>query len=51
METFDVAYNIIGGGEEGDKTSVFTCKGGCDYEIVFGVTPPSVADPPRFPSL
>ncbi len=34
-----------------DETSVFTCKGGCDYEIVFGVTPPSVADPPRFPSL
>ena len=23
-----------------DATSVFTCKGGCDYEIVFGVTPP-----------
>jgi hypothetical protein len=34
-----------------DETSVFTCKGGCDYEIVFGVTPPSVAHPPRFPSL
>ena len=26
-----------------DATSVFTCKGGCDYEIVFGVSPP-VAD-------
>ncbi|HEY0276783.1 MAG TPA: thaumatin family protein [Solirubrobacterales bacterium] len=23
-----------------DATSVFTCKGGCDYEIVFGVSPP-----------
>jgi Thaumatin family len=29
-----------------DATSVFTCSGGCDYEIVFGVTPPSVANPP-----
>ena len=26
-----------------DPTSVFTCKGGCDYEIVFGLSPPSVA--------
>jgi hypothetical protein len=34
-----------------DATSVFTCKGGCDYEIVFGVTPPSIAHPPRFPAL
>jgi hypothetical protein len=29
-----------------DLTSVFTCKGGCDYEIVFGVTPPGVGGPP-----
>lgn len=29
-----------------DATSVFTCKGGCDYEIVFGVTPPGVSAPP-----
>ena len=34
-----------------DATSVFTCKGGCDYEIVFGVTPPSIAHPPDFPAL
>ena len=26
-ETFDVAYNIIGGGEEGDKTAVRTKEG------------------------
>ena len=24
-----------------DATSVFTCAGGCDYRITFGVTPPS----------
>lgn len=29
-----------------DATSVFTCKGGCDYEIVFGVTPPIGRVPP-----
>jgi hypothetical protein len=29
-----------------DATSVFTCSGGCDYEIVFGVTPPGVGGPP-----
>ena len=34
-----------------DESSVFTCKGGCDYEIVFGVTPPSIAHPPNFPAL
>jgi Thaumatin family len=32
-----------------DASSLFTCKGGCDYEIVFGVTPPSVAHPPHVP--
>jgi 2-methylcitrate dehydratase len=41
LEIFDVAYNIIGGGEEGDKRVVTTkeqadhslpylCAGGCD---------------------
>jgi hypothetical protein len=34
-----------------DATSVFTCKGGCDYEVVFGVSPPSLANPPDFPAL
>jgi hypothetical protein len=34
-----------------DATSVFTCEGGCDYEIVFGVSPPSIANPPDFPAL
>jgi hypothetical protein len=34
-----------------DATSVFTCKGSCDYEIVFGVTPPSAVRPPTFPAL
>jgi hypothetical protein len=29
-----------------DENSVFTCKGGCDYEIVFGVTPPGVGNAP-----
>ncbi|HEY2052906.1 MAG TPA: thaumatin family protein [Solirubrobacterales bacterium] len=29
-----------------DASSVFTCSGGCDYEIVFGVTPPGVVVPP-----
>jgi Thaumatin family len=29
-----------------DRTSVFTCKGDCDYRIVFGVTPPAVGGPP-----
>jgi hypothetical protein len=27
-------------------TSVFTCTGGCDYRITFGVTPPAVGGPP-----
>jgi hypothetical protein len=29
-----------------DRTSVFTCSGGCSYRIVFGVTPPAVGGPP-----
>ena len=29
-----------------DATSVFTCTGGCDYRITFGVTPPAVGGPP-----
>jgi hypothetical protein len=29
-----------------DATSVFTCAGGCGYEITFGVTPPAVGGPP-----
>jgi hypothetical protein len=29
-----------------DATSVFTCAGGCDYRITFGVTPPAVGGPP-----
>ena len=29
-----------------DRTSVFTCKGSCDYEIVFGVSPGATVVPP-----
>jgi hypothetical protein len=29
-----------------DATSVFTCSGGCDYRITFGVTPPAIGGPP-----
>jgi len=29
-----------------DATSVFTCAGGCDYQITFGVTPPAIGGPP-----
>ena len=29
-----------------DRTSVFTCSGGCDYRITFGVTPPGIGGPP-----
>ncbi len=29
-----------------NATSVFTCAGGCDYRITFGVTPPAVGRPP-----
>ncbi len=34
IETFDVAYNIIGGGEEGDKTSVST-KEEADHSLLY----------------
>jgi 2-methylcitrate dehydratase len=34
VETFDVAYNIIGGGEEGDKTTVFT-KEQADHSLPY----------------
>jgi hypothetical protein len=29
-----------------DATSTFTCAGGCDYRITFGLTPPAVGGPP-----
>jgi len=29
-----------------NATSVFTCAGGCDYRITFGITPPGVGGPP-----
>ncbi len=29
-----------------NATSVFACAGGCDYRIVFGLTPPAVGGPP-----
>jgi 2-methylcitrate dehydratase len=34
VEIFDVAYNIIGGGEEGDKTTVFT-KEQADHSLPY----------------
>ena len=37
VETFDVAYNIIGGGEEGDKTSVAT-KEEADHSLPYVVS-------------
>jgi 2-methylcitrate dehydratase len=37
IETFDVAYNIIGGGEEGDKTSVST-KEEADHSLLYLVS-------------
>lgn len=37
IETFDVAYNIIGGGEEGDKTSVNT-KEEADHSLPYLVS-------------
>ena len=37
VETFDVAYNIIGGGEEGDKTIVST-KEGADHSLPYVVS-------------
>jgi 2-methylcitrate dehydratase len=36
VETFDVAYNIIGGGEEGDKSTVFT-KEQADHSLPYVV--------------
>ncbi len=36
VETFDVAYNIIGGGEEGDKTAVHT-KEQADHSLPYMV--------------
>ena len=36
MEIFDVAYNIIGGGEEGDKTNVST-KEQADHSLAYVV--------------
>ena len=36
VEIFDVAYNIIGGGEEGDKTTVFT-KEQADHSLPYVV--------------
>ena len=37
IETFDVAYNIIGGGEEGDRTSVST-KEEADHSLPYLVS-------------
>ena len=36
VDTFDVAYNIIGGGEEGDKTAVRT-KEEADHSLPYMV--------------
>lgn len=35
VETFDVAFNIIGGGEEGDKTSSVTTKEQADHSLPY----------------
>ena len=35
IETFDVAFNIIGGGEEGDKTSSITTKEQADHSLPY----------------
>lgn len=37
IETFDVAFNIIGGGEEGDKTSSITTKEQADHSLPYVV--------------
>jgi 2-methylcitrate dehydratase len=37
IETFDVAFNIIGGGEEGDKTSSVTTKEQADHSLPYVV--------------
>jgi len=35
VETFDVAYNIIGGGDEGDKTAGITTKEQADHSLPY----------------
>ncbi len=35
LETFDVAYHIIGGGDEGDKTSGITIKEKADHSLPY----------------
>jgi 2-methylcitrate dehydratase len=35
VETFDVAFNIIGGGEEGDKTNSVTTKEQADHSLPY----------------
>jgi len=35
VETFDVAYNIIGGGDEGDKTASITTKEQADHSLPY----------------
>ncbi len=35
IETFDVAFNIIGGGEEGDKTNSITTKEQADHSLPY----------------
>src|SRR6185312_4072656 len=35
IETFDVAFNIIGGGEEGDKTNSVTTKEQADHSLPY----------------
>jgi 2-methylcitrate dehydratase len=37
IETFDVAFNIIGGGEEGDKTTSVTSKEQADHSLPYVV--------------
>ncbi|MGP0073514.1 MAG: MmgE/PrpD family protein [Bryobacteraceae bacterium] len=37
IETFDVAFNIIGGGEEGDKTNSVTSKEQADHSLPYVV--------------
>ena len=37
IETFDVAFNIIGGGEEGDKTNSVTTKEQADHSLPYVV--------------
>jgi 2-methylcitrate dehydratase len=37
IETFDVAFNIVGGGEEGDKTNSVTSKEQADHSLPYVV--------------